>query len=100
MNATLLKALIALIPAAMLLAGGLRFFFQTRNAASLLELSGAAALVAVILTHVCEGLHIFAAMGWGRQHSPGHYLDLGSAIVALTLFPVGYLLRAFREQRA
>jgi hypothetical protein len=100
MNATLLKALIALLPAAMLLAGGLRFFLRTRNAASLLEVLGAAALVPVILTHLCEGLHLFAGMGWGRQHSPGHSLDLVSAILALTLFPVGYLLHAFRKQHA
>ncbi|HEU5334386.1 MAG TPA: hypothetical protein VFU27_00405 [Terriglobales bacterium] len=100
MDATLLNALIALLPAAMLLAGGVRFFFRTRNAGSLLELLGAAALVVVILTHVCEALHVFATMGWGRQDSPGHYLDLASAILALTLFPIGYLLHAFRKQHA
>lgn len=96
MNATLLKALIALLPAAMLLAGGVRFFFKIRDAASLLELLGAAALVLVIFAHLCEGLQVFSSIGWGQQRSPGHYVDLISSILAMALFPLGYLLHAFR----
>jgi hypothetical protein len=44
----------------------------------------------VVLTHIAEALHIFPAMHWGEPHSAGHYLDLASALLALTLLPVGF----------
>ena len=31
-------------------------------------------------------------MRWGSELSVGHYLDLVSAVLGLTLFPIGYLL--------
>jgi hypothetical protein len=37
---------------------------------------------------------------WGLENSPGHYLDLASAVVALILFPVGYLWGNVRTTRA
>jgi hypothetical protein len=40
----------------------------------------AAFWVVVGLTHIAERLRIFPAMGWGLPNSPGHYLDLLSAI--------------------
>ena len=46
----------------------------------------------VVLTHLCEALHLFPWMRWGSEHSIGHYLDLWSAVLGLTLFPIGYLL--------
>ena len=98
MNSTLFKALVAMLPASMLLAGALRFFFKPRAAGSLLQLLGAVSLVLVVLMHMCEGLHLFVAMGWGREHSAGHYLDVASAVLAVTLFPLGYLLHAFTKQ--
>ena len=45
----------------------------------------------VVLTHVAETLHVFPWMHWGVEQSVGHYLDLGSAVLGLTLFPLGYL---------
>jgi len=32
-------------------------------------------------------------MHWGAEHSAGHYLDLSSAVLGLTLFPAVYLIR-------
>ena len=43
----------------------------------------------VVITH-----DLFAWMRWGDEHSAGHYLDLVSAVLGGTLFPVGYLLHA------
>ena len=37
-------------------------------------------------------------MNWGSENSAGHYLDLSSAILGGTLFPIGYLLHALRRQ--
>jgi hypothetical protein len=46
-------------------------------------MAGCACFVVVVLTHVAEVLHVLPGMGWGLPHSPGHYLDLFSAIAAV-----------------
>jgi len=51
----------------------------------------------VVLAHLCEALKLFPSMGWGLSASAGHYLDLGSAVLGLTLFPIGYLWHALRN---
>jgi hypothetical protein len=61
---------------------------------SVLQLLGSAGMVVILLTHFCEALQLFPWMHWGEEHSIGHYLDLSGAVVAITLFPLGYLLRA------
>ena len=100
MNATLLKALVALVTVGMLLAWSAAVFFRGKALCSLLQLLGAACLVVVALTHVFEALHLFPWMQWGSPHSVGHYLDFGSAVLGLTLFSVGYLCRAFSKRHA
>jgi hypothetical protein len=99
MSTTLLKSLIALIPAVMLLFGATLLFRKDRRASSLMQLLGAISFVLVIFAHISEALQWFPAMGWGQEHSVGHYLDLASATLGATLFPLGYLLHA-RERRA
>ncbi len=100
MNVVLFKGLIALVPAAMLFSGAAIWFFRGKTVGSFLQLFGAACLVVVVLTHVCEALHLFPWMHWGEEHSVGHYLDLGSAVLGLTLFPVGYLAHALEKRRS
>jgi len=94
MNATLHTALLALVPVCMLFAGSAVLFFRAKTVGSFLQLLGAGCLVVVVLTHVSEALRLFPWMHWGLEYSPGHYLDLWSAILGLTLFPVGYLFHA------
>lgn len=48
----------------------------------------------MILRHVCEALHLLPWMGWGLEKSFDHYVDLSSAVLAVTLFPLGYLADA------
>ena len=96
MNATLGMALIAAVPAGMLFSASLLLFSRARTAGFLLQLLGASSTVIVVLCHLCEGLGLFPWMGWGLEHSIGHYLDLSSASLALTLFPAGYLLSALK----
>ena len=99
MNAQLIKALVLLVPAVLLFSYSL--VLSKRKAPwSALQLFGSACLVVVVLTHVCEGLRLFPSMGWGMEHSAGHYLDLSSAVLGLTLFPAGYLLRAVSRHRS
>lgn len=96
MNLESLKALAALFPAAALLVGALALFLRERTLSPLLQLSGAFCIAIVVLTHVCEAFRLLPGMGWGSEHSAGHYLDLTAAILGVTFFPIGYLLYAFR----
>lgn len=92
MNETLLKALGLLLPIALVFAYSLSL--TRRNIPwSRLELVGAACLLIVVLSHVCEALSLFPWMHWGAQHSAGHYLDLSSAILGVTLLPTAYVVR-------
>jgi hypothetical protein len=99
-NVTLLKALVALVPAATLFVGSVFLFLRQRNLGSFLQMLGAACLMLVVLTHLCEALQLFPWMQWGSERSVGHYLDLWSAVLGLTLFPIGYLLHALTKRHA
>jgi hypothetical protein len=94
MDIAVLKALVALAPVCMLLFGSAVMFSRGKTAPLFLQLFGAGCLLVVALTHVFEALHLFPWMRWGHEHSVGHYLDFGSALLGLTLFPLGYLLHA------
>jgi hypothetical protein len=98
MNITLLKSVVALIPAGMLLFGSVVLFVGKKSVYSLFQLLGAGCLMVVVLTHVFEALHLFPWMHWGLEDSAGHYLDLTSAVLRLTLFPTGYLLCALAKR--
>src|ERR1700704_93685 len=98
MNTTLLKALVASVPACMLFSGSIVLFSKGKTVCSLFQLLGARCLMTVVLTHVCEALHLLPWMHWGLEHSVGHYLDFWSAVLGLTLFPVGYLSYALTKR--
>lgn len=53
----------------------------------------------VVFTHIFEALHLFPFMQWGSPHSVGHYLDLTSAILGLTLFPLGFLFQMVTKRQ-
>jgi hypothetical protein len=84
------------IPVCGLLLGAILLYTKRKTASSLFQLFGATGLLLVVLTHVAEAAGMFPAMGWGRPHSVGHFIDQGSAIIGLTLFPLGYLIHALR----
>jgi len=92
---TLMRALVASVPAGMLFAGALALFLRGKVLSSILQLLGAGCLVVVVLAHICEALYLFPSMEWGLERSAGHYLDLWSAVLGLTSFPLGYLLHTF-----
>jgi len=75
-------------------------FSKTKNVGSVLQLLGAGCLIVMILTHVAKALQLFPFMHWGQEHSIGHYFDLISAILGITLFPLGYPLHARGMRRA
>lgn len=78
----------------LLFAGSIVLLSKTRSLASWLQLIGSAALMMVVATHFAEAFDLAPWMDWGLEASSGHYLDLGSALVALTLFPIRYLAHA------
>lgn len=95
---TLLKALVALVPVVMLLSGSILFFVERKAVYSLLQTLGSGCLLLVVLAHICEGLRLFAWMGFGLPYSVGHYVDLFAAVLGVTLFPTGYLLHALTNR--
>lgn len=84
------------IPASLLFSGSLVLLARGRSFSSLLQVVGAGCMVLVVLTHIAEALQLFHSMQWGLETSVGHFLDFGSAVLALTLFPVGYFLHALK----
>ncbi len=94
MDTALLKALVALVPVCMLFSGSAVMFMRGKTAPLFLQLLGAVCPLVVVFTYIFEALHLFPWMRWGNEHSVGHYLDFGSALLGLTLFPLGYLLHA------
>jgi len=87
------KAFLALIPAAALLIACAFIWRHEKTGPSLIQLLGAFGVTIVVLTHVAEASRVVTWMRWGEPDSPGHYLDLTSAITGLILLPVGYGLR-------
>ena len=99
MHVTLLKALIAFVPVCLLFAWSLVSFVHGKAVGSLLQFLGAGCLVVVVLTHISEALDLLPVMHWGSPQSMGHALDLWSAVLGLTLCPLGYLwTRLTRKQ--
>jgi Ca2+/Na+ antiporter len=91
MNPTLLKAIVASTVIFVLFLWSASLFVKQGDRWSFFQMIGAGSFVLVILTHFCEALDLFPVMRWGVSDSVGHYLDLSSAILGVTLFPIGLL---------
>ena len=59
----------------------------------LLQVIGCVCFLVVVLTHLAERVHLLPGMGWGLPNSPGHYLDLFSAVCGIALLLAAYILR-------
>jgi hypothetical protein len=82
----------------MLLVGSVILFSKEKTVSSFMQLLGAACLTVVLLSHTAETFDFLPWMQWGVEQSAGHYLDLGSAALGLTLFPFGYLWQAISKR--
>jgi hypothetical protein len=98
MNVMLVKALVA--PVSVLFLVAAIMFLRERTLSLFLQLLGAAGLLSVVITHVCEALELLPSMHWGEPHSVGHYVDLVSAVLGLTLLPLGFLLHIVAKRHA
>ena len=88
------KLVIALVPVSLLLCGSVALFRTTQSMWVSFQVLGSIFLAVVVAAHVCEALGTPPWMRWGSENSIGHYFDLASALIGLTLFPMGYLLYA------
>jgi|SRR5215831_17628046 len=93
------RIVIASVLDVLFLAWSLATFRRLRSAGAICQLVGALAMSVVVLTHIAETTGFASSMGWGRPDSVGHYLDLSSAIIAVTLVPLGLGLR-MRDRRS
>lgn len=73
-------------------------FAREKTVWRFLQLLGAIFLLIVVLAHIGETFHLVSWMRWGENDSPGHYLDLFSALLGLILLPLGYLLHVLRRR--
>jgi hypothetical protein len=90
------------IPACLLFVGSILLLSRRRSLASWLQLIGLAGLMMVAdgrADAFRRGIRSDFWMHWGAEESAGHYVDLGSALPGLTLFPIGYLAHALARSR-
>jgi hypothetical protein len=93
MDVPLIKAAIASVPVMAIFSYTIAVFARRRSVWAAVQLTGAMSLAVVVVTHVCEALHLLPWFGWGQEHSVGHYIDLSGAVLGLTLLPLGYVFR-------
>jgi hypothetical protein len=98
MDVTLFKSIAAAVPIGMLFVGSIVMRRRGANVPSVMQVAGAACLMTVVATHMFEALQLFPWMGWGEERSIGHYVNVGGAVLGLTLFPAGYLISALRRR--
>jgi uncharacterized membrane protein (UPF0136 family) len=94
----LVRALVAFAPVSLLLAYSMAAFVTRKSVPAFLQLLGAVCLVVVVLAHVAEALHLIQQMGWGEPDSVGHYLDLSSAVLGVTLLVLSIAFRMVRAR--
>jgi len=97
MNSMLVRALVALLPALALFVASVVVAKRETSIGACLQLLGAGFLMIVVIAHFCEAFGLLTWMNWGRQHSIGHYINLVSAILGVTLVLVGYVMRRSRK---
>jgi hypothetical protein len=100
MDTILLKSFAASVPITALLIGSIVMCSRGARASSILQVTGAACLMVVVVAHMCEALQLLPWMRWGEERSAGHFLDLAGAALGVTLFPLGYLLQALGLPRS
>ncbi len=90
------------VPVCAILFVSLIGFAREKTVWRFLQLIGAVFLLMMVLAHIAEAFQLIPWMRWGQNDSPGHYLDLFSALLGLILLPLGYLfqVRSRRSRRA
>ncbi len=61
---------------------------------------GTAFFVIIAIAHVFEALALLPAFGWGQPRSTGHYIDLTSAVLGITLIVAGLVAACIEHHQA
>ena len=91
-----LKGLLALVAVGVFLCVSAALFRTRKSFGSALQALGIGCFAVMALTHVFEAFSILPALGWGQPHSVGHFIDLVSALLGVTLVTTSFLLRYIR----
>ena len=94
-----LKGLLALAAACAFFVVSIALFLTRRGFVSALQAMGISCFAVMALTHVFEAFSILPALGWGKPHSVGHFIDLVAALLGVTLVTTSFLLRYVRRDR-
>jgi hypothetical protein len=94
----LLRVTVISIPILIAFGASARAFVRERTSIALVQLAGAVCLLIVMFAHVSEAFSLLPSMGWGEPNTPGHYIDLASAIAGVVLLAVGYVSRQFLQR--
>src|SRR5215472_9172806 len=95
---TLVQALIALVPAGILLSGSLVRVWRGRTVSSYFQLIGSGCLVVVVLTHVFEALDMVPVDGMGAQAKRRTLRRPGERSAGCRTLSPGLLTRCAQEE--
>jgi len=96
-NATILKGLLALVGACVFLGVAVSLLVTRRSFGSVLLALGLGCFGVMALTHVFEAFSILPALGWGKPHSAGHFIDLVAALLGVTFVMTSFWLEGVRR---
>ena len=97
-SAMLYKLILIGISVCIVFGASIASYAEEKTVMALTQLVGATFLLVVIFAHVSEAFGFNPSLGWGQPNTPGHYIDLVSAIVGVILFPIGYLGRRYSRR--
>ena len=72
-------------------------FVRERTPIALVQLAGAVCLLVVMFAHISEAFGLLPSMDWGQPNTPGHFIDLVSAVTGVILLAVGYFSRKWSK---
>ena len=91
-----LKGLLALAAACVFLGVSVSLLLTRRGLGSVLQAMGLGCFGVMALTHVFEAFSILPALGWGKPHSVGHFIDLVAAVLGVTFVTTSFWLGGAR----
>jgi len=96
MNAAILKGLLALAGACVFLGVSASLLLTRRSLGAVLQALGLGCFGVMALTHFFEAFSILPALGWGKPHTIGHFIDLVAAVLGVTLVTASFWLGGVR----
>ena len=93
-----MKGLLALVGTFTFLGVSVSVLMTRRGVSSVLLALGCGSFAVMALTHVFEAYSLLPRLGWGKPHTVGHFIDLITALLGITLVGASFLLRSVQRQ--